>query len=62
MKHVLRIASLAISFAGAALGILANAVDNKRQDIKIEEKVNKKFEERFGNVEDSENDEEEGES
>lgn len=61
VKHVLRIVSLGITALGAVLGLAANIVDDKRQDIKIEEKVNKKFEEKFGkeDEESEETDEEE---
>ena len=47
MKHLLRITSIVIGVAGAALGFISNAVDNKRQEIKIREEVDRRFEERF---------------
>lgn len=63
MKHLLRITSIVIGVAGAALGFISNAVDNKRQEIKIREEVDRRFEERFGkDDEDSQNDESEEES
>ena len=63
MKHLLKIASITIGVAVAALGFIGDAIDNKRQDIKIQEKVDRKFEERFGkDEEDSQNEESEEES
>lgn len=58
VKHVLRGLSIVISLAGAALGLANMAVDDKRQDIKIQEEVARQLKEQNKKDSDEENEEE----
>lgn len=60
-KAILRTASLIISVVGAGLGIVSGVIDDKRNELIIEEKVDNKFNERFGKEEDEETKNEEEE-
>lgn len=58
VKQVLRGLSIVISLAGAALGLANMAVDDKRQDIKIQEEVARQLKEQNKKDSDEENEEE----
>jgi len=59
LKHLLKMGTIALYGITSVLGLASMLLDNKREEIIIDEKVNKKFEEKFGNEEsDDENEEE----
>ena len=59
-KRILQVAGLVVSLGGMALGFVSNLIDEKKRDIAIDEKIEEKFEARFGKK-DEESEDNEGE-
>ena len=59
IRGILRTVSLVLSVIGAGVGVISGVVDNKRNELYIDEKIDKKFEERYKKEEEETDDEEE---